>query len=440
MFKAIFQLFLVFIICITASGIPTDVNTLDFSQNLFTTGKSMAYGLNAKDLSLQNPTIIDFEIQAKNPAALSYEELKDTFVLDVMQNNKVIMTLDAPGFVENTSSHQNANPSALAYAANFSQQHLKLPDGNYTFKLYSNGQALKNIHPLQFKVTYSALPTYIPATNEVVRGMMGLTLYFPDTSNGQYLIPVTRFVKYTRAPLRTIINHLQKGSTSLGFLSPIPHIPKLQVRKNRVIVHLPSDLEKYNQNAIDGRFALESLVYSFTSISGIDQVKFLVDGKESDNLFHGYSTKTIFAPGDNPQVYLGISCNDERVLLVPKDIKQTTIDDAVKTIIAALKTGKVNDLNSSNLIPVVPENVQLINFSHTGDTLILNFNKELLGAYGHREDLRHMMIDAMVFSFTSMKAVEKVEILVEGQKMQSLDSIDLSVPLERPRFINPENG
>ncbi|WZL72085.1 GerMN domain-containing protein [Clostridiaceae bacterium 35-E11] len=347
MFKSIFHVFLVFIICITASGIPVDRSTFDFSQNFFTHKDNTSHSINSEKSSLQDP----------------------------------------------------------------------IP---------------------KRQILYTSLPTYIPTVNETARGMMGLTLFFPDKTNPQDLIPVTRFVKNTRTPLRTVIHHLHEGA--LGLTSPVPNISKLQVQNNMVIVHLPVTLNQYNENALSGKVILQSLVYSLTSVSGIDQVKFLVDGKESDNLFGDYSTKTIFTPNDQPRAYLGLNHNNKRVLLVPKKIDSVPTAHTIENMIHSLQTTKISNTSLNHLIATIPSNVALIDFSHKGSLLELNFNQAFLQAYVDRADLQAMMIDSILLSFTSMKDIESVQILVDNQPVQSLGNIDLSVPLNKPKFTNPESS
>lgn len=435
MFKAILNLCLIIVICITASGISSKVDGFDFSSLLPITQEKFNYSLNIEDTSLKNPTTLNLNIQTSNSKKISLDVLQDDLVLDVFEDNKIIATLNGNAFVQVSSTHPNTESSSSFYTLNLAQKNLDLPNGQYTFNIHSKNQSFKDMNHLNLEVTYLPLSKYIPSPTKASKGMIGLTLYFPDSSN-QQLIPLTRFINYTRKPLRKTIEALQSGSDpSIGLVSHIPDIPRLQVQKNRVLVHLSYPLDPYNENPALGRLTLDSLVYSLTSIPDIDQVKFLVDGKESDNIFHGYSTKTIFSPINNPLVYLGLDQNNKRQFLIPQELKGFNENTLYETMIHMLKGGKIDN---KDLFSPIPSNIDLINYSKEGNTLTLNFGKEFMNAYPDRMDLQRMMIDAILYSFTSIHDVERIKFLVEDKTIHSFGAIDLSSPLKKPPFINPE--
>lgn len=441
MIKSILNIVLIFIICITALGIPLDLNMPKFSFDLPTIIKEDAsYSTDIDSLPLNNPSQINFQIQTEDTKILSADSSDFSFFLDVIQNEKIISTLDASTLIKPVTPIKISSDvtNMKDFYLNLSKEALNLNDGDYTLKLYSTWEPLKDIEPLQLDVIYSRIFKffkYVPATNEIPRGMMSLSLYY--NAYDSQLVPITRFVGHNRTPLGTTIKELQNGSTLLNFSSPIPNVTKLRTKKGTVMVYLPKDLGKYNENPKDASFALESFVESLTSIKRINNVKFFVNGKESNTLFMNYDTKNLFSKNTNPKAYLGMNYN-ERLLLVPKNMEISPEDTLIKNIFATLKVDNINDKSSAKLIPTIPKNILLLNFSRNGNILTLNFSKEFSSAYENRVDLQNMMLDSILFSFTSIDGIEKVQILVDNQTINSFAGINLSEALIRPSFINPE--
>ncbi|MCT4618238.1 MAG: GerMN domain-containing protein [Marinisporobacter sp.] len=430
--KAIFNFFIVVIICITALGMPLnlDLSLPSLSFDLSTQKNTFSYK-SSIDNPLSNPSLIDFEIETNAPEKLS-SDLSSSFLLDIMKGKEKLSTVDASKLIQNTSNEDGK----IIYTLNLSKENLDLSDGDYTLKLYSTAEILKDISPLKLEVAYIHFSKYIPSTNALPPGMMGLTLYFPDTAQ-EYLVPITRFVKYTRTPLGTTIKNLHSGSSTFGFISPIPNNIKLRVQRNRVLVYLPKELGNYNTDQKIGTFALDSFVYSLTSIEGIDEVKFFVNRRESDNFFYGHTTKDIYPKGTSPKVYLGQDIDQKRILLLPINMAPSE-KPIIESMIDGLKNATVNNHSQKNLVAPIPQKVALIDSVQNNNLLTLNFNKEFLSSYKDRIDLQRMMVDAIVYSFTSIEGIDQVKILVEGNPLSNLGGMDLSYPIQQPSFINPE--
>jgi spore germination protein GerM len=226
------------------------------------------------------------------------------------------------------------------------------------------------------------------------------------------------------------------GSDVLGFQSSIPSVGKIQVRQGVAIVHLGSDLEQFNQNATVGNAAVQSFVNALTAIPSISKVKFLVNGKESDNIFGGISTREARSADINPKVYLGMDQQQKRVLLVPVSVSDQNM--IYENIFSALRTAEVGGQKVAGLMAPIPEKVNLIQHTLTGNQLTLNLSKEFTSVYADRPDLQKMMVDAILYSYTSINGVNQIQILVEGQPVSTLGDINLAGSMKKPLFINPE--
>ena len=93
---------------------------------------------------------------------------------------------------------------------------------------------------------------------------------------------------------------------------------------------------------------------------------------------------------------------------------------------------------SADLIATVPSDIRLLNATKNNQTLVLNFSKEFLYAHPDRVDLQRLMIDSLLFSYTSISDVTQVHFTVENQVVDTFANLQLAQPLSRPRYINPE--
>ncbi|MFT9494691.1 GerMN domain-containing protein [Anaerosolibacter sp.] len=452
MLRSLLNLCLVGIICVTATTIPIEKNGLDMNISFkfpkiqmpkFQGPKlptkvsppELVYAGNSEVLDLENPYSYQFYIRSKKPQELTYDS-DNPLVLEIIQDNQIIKTLTTSDFVQILPEDQNSIEDQATYQLDLSQQKLGLPDGKYVFHIYGTAQELKGIEPLALNITYSTISPYLPATNTTGKGKMGVTMFFSDSQNPQQLVPVTRFVPSSNAPLRATIDQTRKGSDILGFEPPIPGVSKIQIRQGTAILHLGSDLERFNQDPALGNAAVKSFVNALTAIPGVDKVKFLVNGRESDNIFGGMSTREPLGADINPKIYLGLNLNQNRVLLAPVSLNDQHM--VYENIFHGLRTGEIGGQKITGLMAPIPQKVNLINHTLTGDQLTLNLSKEFTSVYSDRHDLQKMMVDAIVYSYTSIIGVNSVQILVEGQSVHALGDMNLTGNIKKPLYINPE--
>ncbi len=438
MFKGVINLFLIFIICITAAGIPVDGNTLDFSKyaSVYSENTKVSYTTDSKNSNITNPTTINLTIKSDTPLGELTHELKDSFLLNVFDENQQLSTYSPSDFI---ISQETNNDNETVLTLDLSQDSLQLQNGTYMFKFHSEHESLSNANPLEIEVLYKPIAPYIAARNTISSGLMDLTLYFPDINSRKYLIPITRFVDHTTAIVRTTVDNLQVGSDILGFENPIPSIPRLQVSNGILTVYLPANLDQYNESAEYGDFALNSIVNSLTATPGVDSIKFLVNGRESDDFFYGHSTTPLYEPDlKTPKAYLYMDINKSRTVLVPIDTSIPEESNTLTELFNILQSATYNGKNLENLFPTVPKSIQLINATREGNIININLSKDLLYIYPEREDLQKLIIDSILFTYCSIPEVEKVHFFIEGQSIESFAGFNLSQPLSKPKYINPE--
>ena len=130
--------------------------------------------------------------------------------------------------------------------------------------------------------------------------------------------------------------------------------------------------------------------------------------------------------------------NELRTLLVPIDLSTFDEDKISSEIFDILQTGIYKGTTLTDVFPPVPKEIQLLSASQNDRITTLNLSKEFLYAYPEREDLQKLMLDALVFSYTSLELTDEVQFLVENQKIDNFTGLSLAAPLRRPKYINPE--
>ena len=87
----------------------------------------------------------------------------------------------------------------------------------------------------------------------------------------------------------------------------------------------------------------------------------------------------------------------------------------------------------------MPKTISLSNATLQGRTLILDFNEDLLNIYKDKNDLRHMVLESFMYTFTTIPGVDSIKITVVGKELTDfVEELDTTKVLYPPEFINPE--
>ncbi|WP_432665889.1 GerMN domain-containing protein [Wukongibacter baidiensis] len=450
--RTIFNLFLIVIICFLASFIPLSNSYFKIPQNIlpnFTLSKpsrnteaiSGNYETNFDDTHLYNPTNIEFTMIGDfDKGTFSLGDSHD-MVLEVFNKDTLIKKYSNTEFITGLLNTSDVDYE-LKYSCDISQENLDLNQGHYNFKFYSTAANFKEVTPFEVSVYYLSTSKYISSKNTIEEGKRYVTLYFPD-KNYEYLVPISRKIPATNKHSRKVLDNLLLGpkpTLSLHAGSPIPEVPKIWVSKGVATLSLPWDIGIYDQDSVVSQFSLNSFINTLTSIDGIDKVQFLRGGKKVKTFFNGTYVKKPFEKNNSPKVYLGLQTSNERILLVPINLEENIpdMDQLVHNIFNSLKNNVVNDIHYENLFSIVPNSVDLIDYEYSNNILTLNLSDDFLTVYGERDDLQKMMLDGILYSFTSISNVSKVSIKVNGNTVDSFNGISISQSMPAPKFINIE--
>lgn len=373
------------------------------------------------------------------------------FTVDIYKDNKLVKRkLDnleplSPS-IDATISVNEDNP--MITSLNISQEDLGLEDGVYEFIFNSNLISNEDRSSVSVTVTYDRAGFYYPAVNTAPAGTKGLTLYFP-AENADALIPVTRFVIEDKSLTRMAIEQLQNGPLNSGMTTVIKDVTNTTYNNGNVVIDVPSSYDGYNSGSTGSMTAYNSFVKTIFAVDRywpIHSLTFTVDRKNVDTYFHGMSSQAInFLPNSerNYLLYMAHKADDDRYYLFEYQLYPDQIGIYESDTIE-VKARKMFDAYSSTDISYgrspVPGTLVLNNISMQGRTLILDFNEGLLNIYKDKNDLRHMMVESFIYTFTTIPGVDSIKITAgSGEISDFIDDIDTAKALYPLEFINPES-
>lgn len=454
MFKSVKNILIIFLIGLIAFGINIGSSPVNNSADQVTkysnTNKIFLSTNIIKDL-YYNPNAILVSHQSTNETTLEFID-SYIFVANIYKDNDLYKTLHLGELKEDSSITINSNDS-FTNEIDISQDALELPNGKY--EIVINTTANNNdgyISPINLNVEYNKIIPYISASNDTPKGKIGLTLYYPSSNYGvKELIGITRFVDYTKAPINAVIKQLKDYPSNSSGLSVYPPVGKVNYidtdEENKLTyVDLPSSDELYTSDKTKSLASMNSfmksitktstndIVKSITKINRIERIKFLVDYQKATTFFIDQDVSKSIKYLWNDKAYLSYSTG-KRYYLVDyniENIKDLNLDDKINTIYKTLKNG-ANNLNST-----IPENVNLIDYSFKNNTLNLNFNSVFSESFKNEINLQSLMLDSILFSFTSIDGIDYVNILVDGNSINTFAGVNTSKPIKAPMYINPE--
>ena len=136
--------------------------------------------------------------------------------------------------------------------------------------------------------------------------------------------------------------------------------------------------------------------------------------------------------------------NNKYTSRVSTVLTSTKIQDKIKEIINILTIGS-NSYIRDGFKKVIPKNTKLLNVEIQNDLVKLNFSKEFYNVDVYNEE---KMIEAIVYSLTSLDNIKYVSIYVEGEIFNKLPNsnkkintvLDRSIGINKEYNINNING
>jgi len=412
----------------------------------------------------KDTSTLSLDVESKNKVLLNPESVAITHI---SQKEEIIKNYDnniftASIYQDNTLLRENINdlelvsiaPSDTTFTINpdnpiittmdISQKKLNLVDGTYKIIFSSNLISNPDNSSISIEVTYDTSGTYVSAIDTPLPGTKGLTLYF-STENKDVLIPVTRFVVEDKSLTRMAIEQLQNGPANIDMKTVVGDVSNCTYNNGNVIIDLPSSYAQYNNSTNEGLLAYQAFIKSIFAVDRywpINSISFTVDRKNIATYFYEINNlKNLPNKTNNYLIYLTYKIND-KFYLFDSQIDMTRagiIDNDMIEVKAQKLFDSYSDTNLKYGRNPIPENVKLQNISVGGSTLNLDFNNEFINSYKGKDDLRSMMIESLVYTFTSVPTIDSIKITVDNKPLTNfIKNKDLSGVLYPPEFINPE--
>ncbi len=148
------------------------------------------------------------------------------------------------------------------------------------------------------------------------------------------------------------------------------------------------------------------------------------------------SIKTNISHSNNENNIVYLIDNNKYISRVSTILTSKSKEDKIKEIISIL-TIDSNNYIREGFKKVIPKNTKLLNLEIQDQLVKLNFSKELLNVDIYNEE---KMIEAIVYSLTSLDNIKYVSIYVEGSILNKLPNSNKKLPtiLDRSIGINKE--
>ncbi|SCZ05423.1 GerMN domain-containing protein [Alkaliphilus peptidifermentans] len=439
--RSVRNIILLLILCVTATGLPLYADSLNiesFSFN-FSSEEELSF---ASEVTVVSPSHVKvmFSISTDgNSVPLSFDATEPVMV-EIYSASQRLKSIPLKELTEELPPSETtiSKDAPLNISLDINQVEINIPNGEYHLKITPN---IKNFEPeaiyYSTPISFSSEFKYIPAVASIQNNQSALKLYFTD-NDYFHLIPITRIIPYTSTPLRSTIDHLEMGADpalGLSTLSPIPKGVGLGLNGGTANVYITGDLNEYESNPSNAAIAYESFVNSLTSINEVNQVQFYFNNRIQADGFHGRVMSEPHKPSLGPSLYVGFVTETDRLLLTPIALKGT--DASVTSIFNQLKYSGYSDLYSYYLQPPVPDELILEDYIIEDGKLSLMLNDVFIDIYKDNIQLQSFMVDSLLYSFTSLEAIDSVEFKVNERVITTLNGVALPSNTNR-LFINPE--
>lgn len=322
---------------------------------------------------------------------------------------------------------------------NITEESLNLGTGSYYVDIEIDNPEFREFSFDHIDFVIYSSQKYVGSTDEEPSGQRIVTVYYLD-EDYYTLVPYSEAIDTYKTIYRMAINKLFDGpgeGLGLSVTSPAPRVPSMKFIGDGIMsLRLNSnEIEAFDVGSAAASFAIDSMTKTLTNIEDVHGIKIYVDGSDQGVHFHGTDLTENFYDNSTTQAYLGMETSADYIYLVPMDLNLEESNEKVFEIFNALKKVK-NITYSDQMIATIPQNVELLNYKVSGGMVTLNFSKEFLNAFDGSRNLTLMMRDSILYSFSTLEEVNRVEFQVDGQPIEVVNEIYFSGEMRPNKYIN----
>ncbi len=271
---------------------------------------------------------------------------------------------------------------------------------------------------------------------EVSTNQTEITLYFANAQKNE-LKPEKRMVSASGNLLETAINELLKGPVDTTLLPVIPTGTKLlDVSLKDGVASVNLSTEYMSQDGASELLARYSIANTLFEIEGVKKTSFLVDGVElkdtaGEPVGEISKNSVVTTPADNTpkNVYITLYFPDEAAIyLEPEKRLVPIVDNSVeKTVITELMKGPQNATHQAT----IPAEAKLISVETKDGICFVNFSNEFITKHSGGSTGEMMTIYSIVSSLTALDNIDKVQFLIDGNKVPVFQHMIFNEPFSR---------
>lgn len=236
--------------------------------------------------------------------------------------------------------------------------------------------------------------------------------------------------------VESVLTELLKGPSDSSLERIIPEKTRLiDAKAENSLVTVNLSKAYLSEDGTDNILARYSIANTLFEISGISEVKIFVDGVEIKNSLGepiGTISKSNVVKNSEDLTQKSISVTlyfaDDDANLVTERRSAPIIDNSVeKTIVTELLKGPEND----KLNATIPQGTRLISVETKENVCFVNFSSEFVTKHSGGSTGEALTVYSIVNSLTELKNVDKVQFLVEGNKIDVYKHLEFNEPFER---------
>lgn len=254
---------------------------------------------------------------------------------------------------------------------------------------------------------------------------ISVVLYFPTKDNSTLKKEERDILVADGAILKACILALAEGPETKGLHNPIPEgteIRGISIKNKVAVVDLSQEF--MHTSGLQEITARMSIVNTLTGISGVEKVRFHIEGEDmigpSGLPLGDMEPATLDEDGaleDSEMITVTLYFSDSNAMYVvseKRDVMTAKNDSPERQIIHELIEGPMTD----DLWSAIPDGTKLLSANTKDGLCTVDLSKEFVDNSPGGTASERMAIYSIVNSLTELETVERVQFLIEGEKRE----------------------
>lgn len=311
--------------------------------------------------------------------------------------------------------------------------------GSYTLTLDLENSSYEVLNPTTYTLNYLPKVNYTSAIAEASKDQIYTQVYYLNKSK-EFLVPVTKKLPSSSKFIRNTISSLsyEPPSNDQIFAQDVvfPKMPKVYLHNGVLSCYLSgSEVSKFESGTTANRLISEAIVKTLTDIGYVNNLAFYVNDRQNGNFINGLPLKTIYNEDYTTYAFINYMDKKGNSYLVPKAIEDG--QDTVEDIFNILQSYYEIIGEYGTLTATVPNTVKIVDYTVNGSELQIVFSDDLFAFSSDDTQLKDLMMDSLIQSFTSLPSIDTVIISTESHHSGKIGNVSLGESLKSNRFLNP---